>query len=113
MRIVGKEGNAMIVEYSEGGVIRRCLLPKETIRAYGRSIPRDILSRGIEIGIDVEEAFDRITVPTSTEILNGVREQGFWTRDDVLGNVSRFRLAIASAIAEQVSQILRGVRENA
>lgn len=113
MRLVGKQASAAIIEYEEDGVLRRCLLPKAVVREHGRQIPTEVLHRGIEIGIDVEEAFARMEMPTSTELLNYLRQEGLWTRDDILGNVSRFKLKIAGAIGDQIAEVLMGVRENA
>ena len=110
MRVVGKHGAASIVEYECDGVLRRCMLPKEIIREYGLSIPDQILDRGIEIGVDVEEAIDKIVMPTPTDLLNDLREQGFWTSDDVLASVTLFRRALIASISDQITMILREIR---
>lgn len=110
MRVVGKHGQTSIVEYEENGLLKRCLLPKSIIRQYGNSIPLEIVERGIDVGIEVEEAFAGLELPSTAELLNHVRREGFWTRNDVLGNVSRFKLVLATAIGDQVEKVLMGSR---
>lgn len=110
MRVVGKQGQTAVVEYEEGGLLRRCLLPKTVIREYGLSIPPEIRSRGIEVGVELEDAFNAIDLPTATDLLNYLRRAGFWTREDVLGNISRFKITLAEAMGDQVADILKGSR---
>jgi len=113
MRIVGKSGQASIVEYERDGMVYRCLLPKTVVRQYGNQIPASILARGIEVGVEVEEAFNGIEFPDPKEVLNYVRDYGFWTADDVLGNPDRFKKKIADAFGDQIVRMLIRMRINA
>lgn len=113
MRVIGKHGKASLVEYEKDGVIRRCLLPKPIIRQYGNNIPGHVLSRGIEIGVEVEDAFGEIEMPEAKDLLDYVRRKGFWTSEDILGNVSRFKWTLVEALGAALIKILRGARKGA
>lgn len=111
MRIVGKSGNASIVQFEdEDGVLRRCLLPKSVIRKHGNSIPVNILNMGVEIGCEVEEAFSQLDMPTPDDLLSYTRSVGLWTREDILGNIPRFKQVLVEAFGSQIIHILREMR---
>lgn len=108
MRVVGKRGKASIVEYECDGIVRRCLLPKSVIRKYGYQIPDEILDRGIEIGVTVEDAFCDLEMPSKEDLLNHLRVSEIWTQADILGNLGRFKLVLAEPIAERLIKIIQG-----
>jgi hypothetical protein len=113
MRVVGKVGEACVVEYERDGICCRCILPKTVVRQYGNHIPSNVLARGIEVGVEVEEAFQEIAFPSNNKILNYVREHGFWTSEDVLRNTDRFKQKVAESFGDQIAQMLVRMRKNA
>lgn len=109
MNIVGKAGTAVIIEHKQNGILRRVLLPKSAIRERGGKISPELLSIGMEIGIEVEEAFEYLVFPSNTDVLNHLRENGIWTAHDVVVNVQRFRKLLIELFGDVILDAIREI----
>ena len=85
VRIVKHIGESAVVEWTEKGYLKRVTIPVSKIEADKVAV--SILSAGREYGVPWENVEFQKLVPKN--VANTLREEGFWTYDDVPKNPSR------------------------
>ena len=107
VKIVQRQGQAALVEWTDNGVTRRSTVPASVVEK-GR-VPTAELRRGIPYGEPWEDLIELHATPAT--LAAELRRRGIWTVDDLQANAEVARGAIMDAYGCELAHLLRAVKE--
>jgi len=79
VKLVSRKGQAALVEYLEGGALRRCVVPLSLLS--DDEVAPEALERGLPYGLPWEELLRLATTPEA--VAQELRRRGIWTLADL------------------------------
>jgi len=107
VKIIKRQGQAALVEWTDDGVTRRSTVPSAVIQK--RRVPTAELKRGIPYGEPWEDLIELHATPET--LAAELRRRGIWTVEDLQENAEVARGAILSAYGCELAHLLRAVKE--
>jgi hypothetical protein len=112
--IIAKEGESALVQWNDGGALKRGYVPAGEVSADGKC-PADVLSASIPHGALWEEILEEIlrTRPlTADAFATSLRAHGIWTAEDVERNPRGAQRAINAIVGVTIGALRRAAQKN-
>ena len=111
VRGIEARGEALVVEWEDGGCPRRAVVPADAVRR-GRC-ERLTLERGIPYGDDFAAALEGVETPGPDEIECALHRAGLWDGEDLRRAPGLLKQALERVFAPTLTALLRGTGRKA
>ena len=109
VRVVGRKGQAALVEWAVDGDYARAHVPPDQIE--NGKVDANVLEAGVPYGIPWEN-FLRIEV-TAGMVAMQLRRMGIWTLDDLKQRAPEAKRAVQEAVAFDIGELIRAAEQEA
>ena len=106
VKIIKREGKAVLVEYQDGEQLKRVSVPTETLR--GSQVSKENLNAGIPYGDLDGLELDAINADDFIKALN---QHGIWTRCELLANMSAVRNILLQGVINNQAKLRAFAKE--
>lgn len=103
---VEMRGEAMVVEWDDGGCPRRAIVP--AVAAVSGRCERETLERGIPYGDDFAAALEGVEMPSPEGVECALHKLGLWDGEDLRRSPGLLKVALEKAFAPVTVALLRG-----
>ena len=107
VRGITRTAASALVEWAEGGDLRRAYVPREAVQ--DGKVSEEDLELGAQVGVPWEDFFNRS--PTPLELARALRLRGIFTLDDMRRGLPQARTVFAEMQGTQVIDLLKAAEE--